>query len=116
MKTQSVWHYLHALLQLRELNPEFCGSYIKPRFVSRSSKWANSRILAVTSFGIRDTKFVEATHRSIKRKNLDRRLNLWQVIQRTRSMFDHILANRHIRYMQIYRRTPKVTDREELNE
>lgn len=116
MKTKCLWRYLILLRRLRDSNTSLYDSYIRPRLVMRSAKWANCRIPHVTSYGVRNTNFVEALHHALKRGSLDKRISLWQAIMRVRSAFDHILANRQVRYIQEFRCHSTVDNHEELNE
>lgn len=84
MCTRSMWKYLLALVTMRRTDERVYNTYVRPRLISRSHMWTSIRSPPVATFGRRDNNFVEATHFSIKRYNLDGKINLWQAVERTR--------------------------------
>ena len=115
MRTRNRWRYIVALIQLNALNPGLYESYVQPRLIARSRKWANCRIPATPAFGIRDNNFVEATHNSVKRLNISRRSNFWQAILKVRASCEHILINRQVKYTHAFKEKPSVEGRPELD-
>lgn len=115
MQTHSLRKYMTALLVIRHHDLEFYEGYMRPRLVSRSAMWTSWRIPSSPTFGIHTNNFVEATHHSVKRHNLNRRVNLWQAVERTNTIFEHILRNRQVAYITSCRGQSKIDGQPNLD-
>ena len=115
MMTRTQARYDEALRVLEETDVAFFQGYVLPRIVQRRSMYCNLYIPNVATFGERNTNFVEATHRAIKRAGLSGTVPLHRAIELSSKIVQHYVTERQILIKRQSIRFSHIPWRPELN-
>ena len=116
LRTRTWARYQEAVRNLREADEEYFNRYIQPRVINRRSMYCNLYIPAVPTMGHRNTNFVEATHRAIKRAGLGRSVPLYKCIQLCSKVLEHYVTERQIINQRNSINFARIDDRPDLNQ